>query len=105
MDIEFRDVNEIRQKLATRQERYFESGYYATIYEHDAESLREESKKFEQKISGYGVGMKPATRRMDEAHTATLPLGIDDLGIQRSMVTTSLAGSFPFISNDMIDHS
>ena len=105
VDIEFRDVNEIRQKLATRQERYYESGFYATIYEHDEEKLREESKKFEQKISGYGIWVKPATRRMDEAHTATLPLAIDNLGIQRSMVTTSLAGSFPFISNDVIDNS
>jgi DNA helicase HerA-like ATPase len=30
-------------------------------------------------------------------------LGIDDLGIARSAITTSLAGSFPFISSDLID--
>jgi len=34
-----------------------------------------------------------------------LPLCIDDLGISRSSVTSSLAGSFPFISNDMISET
>lgn len=51
VDIEYRDVENVRQKLATREERYFETSFYTTIYEHDQEKLREESKKFEQKIS------------------------------------------------------
>lgn len=105
VDIEYKDVENIRQKLATREERYFETGFYTTIYEHDEEKLREEAKKFEQKISGYGVRVKPANLRMDEWQTSVLPLWLDDLGISRSMVTTSLAGSFPFISNDLIENT
>lgn len=105
VDIESRDVESIRQKLATREERYFEWSYYATLYQHDEEKLREESKKFEQKIAGYGIRIKSATYRMDEAQVSTLPLCIDDLWISRSMVTTSLGWSFPFISNDLIDSS
>lgn len=103
VDIESRDVENIRQKLATREERYFEWSYYATLYQHDEEKLREEGKKFEQKISWYGIRIKSATYRMDEAQISTLPLCIDDLWISRSMVTTSLWWSFPFISNDLID--
>lgn len=105
IDIEFRDVEDIRQKLATREERYYESSFYATIYEHDEEKLREESKKFEQKIAGYWIRMKQASQRMDEWQTTALPLCIDDLNITRSMVSTSLAGSFPFISNDLIENT
>lgn len=105
VDVEQRDVENIRQKLATREERYFEAGFYATLYQHDEEKLREDSKKFEQKIGGYGIRMKPATYRMDEAQVSSLPLCLDDLGISRSMVTTSLGGSFPFISNDLVDES
>lgn len=105
VDVESRDVESIRQKLATREERYFEGSFYTTIYQHDEERLREESKKFEQKIGGYGIRIKPATYRMDEAQVSTLPLCIDDLGISRSMVSTSLGGSFPFISNDLIESS
>jgi hypothetical protein len=50
IDVEYKDVERIRQQLATREERYFETSFYTTIYEHDDEKLREESKKFEQKI-------------------------------------------------------
>ena len=91
IDIEFHDVEDIRQKLATREERYFESSYYVTVYEHDEEKLREQGKKIEQKISGYGVRIKSANQRMDEGHVCTLPICVDDLDITRSMVTTSLA--------------
>lgn len=105
IDIEFHDVEDIRQKLATREERYFETSYYLTVYEHDEEKLREISKKLEQKISGYGIRIKPASQRMDEAQVASLPLCIDDLDIPRSTITTSLAGWFPFISGDLIEQT
>jgi type IV secretory pathway VirB4 component len=42
---------------------------------------------------------------MDEGFTSTLPLCIDELGIVRSTTTSSLAGSFPFISNDLTSDS
>ena len=105
IDIEFRDVESIRQKLATREERYYETAYYTTIYEHDVEKLREESKKFEQKIGWYWVRVKQASQRMDEGQVTMLPLCIDDLDIPRSMISTSLAWSFPFISNDLIENT
>lgn len=103
IDIEYRDVEQIRQKLATREERYFESSFYLTVYDHDEEKLRELSKKLEQKISGYGIRIKPASQRMDEAHVSTLPVCVDNLDISRSMITTSMAGWFPFISGDLIE--
>ena len=105
LEIEYKDVENIRQKLATREERYYETSFYTTIYEHDLEKLREEGKKYEQKIGWYGVRIKPASQRMDEGHVSMLPLAIDDLNIPRSMITTSLAGSFPFISNDLIENT
>ncbi len=105
IDIEYKDVESIRQKLATREERYFETSFYTTVYEHDVEKLREEAKKFEQKISGYGIRIKPTNQRMDESQQTMLPLCLDNLNISRSMITTSLAGSFPFISNDLIENT
>lgn len=102
---QYKDVEMIREKLTTREERYFETGYYINVYEENEDKLKEEGKKIEQKISGYGIRMKNATQRMDEGFTSTLPLCIDDLGITRSSVTSSLAGSFPFISNDMISET
>ena len=105
VQLEYRDVEEIRQKLATREERYFEVSHYFSLFTPEKERLAEETKKYEQKISGFGLRVKPASARMDEGFVSTLPLGIDDLGITRSMVTSSLSGSFPFIANDLIEQT
>jgi len=102
---QYRDVELIREKLSTREERYFELSNYFTIYNTDEATLKEDWKKYEQKVSGYWIAVKNATQRMDEWMTSTLPLCIDDLWITRSAVTSSLAGSFPFISNDLVQNT
>ena len=102
---QYRDVELIREKLSTREERYFELSNYFTIYNTDENTLREDWKKYEQKVSGYWISVKNAIQRMDEWMTSTLPLCIDDLWITRSAVTSSLAWSFPFISNDLVQNT
>ncbi len=99
---QYRDVEMIREKLTTREERYFENSFYINIYDETEEKLKETGKKMEQKISGYGIRIKNAIQRMDEWFVSGLPLCSDELGISRSSVTSSLAGGFPFISNDMV---
>ena len=51
VQLEYRDVEEIRQKLATREERYFEVSHYFSLFTPEKEKLTEETKKYEQKIS------------------------------------------------------
>ncbi len=51
VQLEYRDVEEIRQKLATREERYFEVSHYFSLYSPDKEKMSEEGKKYEQKVS------------------------------------------------------
>lgn len=99
---QYKDVSMIREKLTTREERYFETGFYINLYQETEDKLKEEGKKLEQKISGYGIRMKNAIQRMDEGFASTLPICTDELGVVRSAITSSLAGSFPFISNDMV---
>ena len=102
---QYKDVTMIREKLTTREERYFETGFYINLYQETEDKLKEEGKKLEQKISWYGIRMKTAIQRMDEGFATTLPICTDELGIVRSAVTSSLAGSFPFISNDMVSET
>ncbi|MCX6823687.1 MAG: ATP-binding protein [candidate division SR1 bacterium] len=107
MEVEqqYRDVEMIREKLTTREERYFENSFYINIYDDTEEKLKETGKKIEQKISGYGIRIKSAIQRMDEGFSSGLPLCTDELSISRSSVTSSLAGGFPFISNDMVSET
>ena len=102
---QYRDVEDIRQKLTTREERYFEVGYYTNLYEEDEEKLKETWRKFEQKIAWYWIRLKNAAQRMDEWFNSILPICMDDLWITRSAVTSSLAWSFPFISNDLVQNT
>jgi conjugal transfer ATP-binding protein TraC len=99
---QYKDIDDIRQKLTTREERYFELGYYINIYDEKEEKLKETGRKFEQKISGYWIKLKNATQRMDEWFNSALPICTDELWITRSSVTSSLSGSFPFMSNDLL---
>jgi len=107
MEVEqqYRDVEMIREKLTTREERYFENSFYINIYDDNEEKLKETGKKIEQKISGYGIRIKSAIQRMDEGFSSWLPLCTDELSISRSSVTSSLAWGFPFISNDMVSET
>jgi len=70
MDVEveqqYRDVEMIREKLMTREERYFEHSFYLNLYQETEDKLKEEGKKLEQKVSGYGIRVKNAIQRMDE---------------------------------------
>ncbi len=105
LEVQYRDIEQIREKLATREEKYFQTSFYFTVYHEDKEKLKEEGRKFEQKMGGFSINVKPAIHRMDEGLISTGPFGLDELGIYRSMVTTSLGGSFPFISSDIIEDS
>lgn len=102
---QYRDVEMIREKLTTREERYFENSFYINIYDDDVDKLKETWKKMEQKISGYGIRIKNAIQRMDEWFVSGLPICSDELWISRSSVTSSLSGGFPFISNDMVEET
>lgn len=102
---QYRDIEMIREKLTTREERYFEMGYYTNIYDNDPKKIQETGKKFEQKVAGYGIRVKSAIQRMDQWFTTGLPLCKDDLWIVRSSITSSIAGSFPFIADDLVSET
>ena len=114
VEIEYQDIQNILTKLATWEEKYFQTSCYTTLYseetwrekKHNPENnLEIFSKRFEQTMKTYAINVKRASFRMDEGFHSTTPLGVDDLWIYRSMLSTSLGGSFPFISNDLIQES
>ncbi|USN57390.1 MAG: hypothetical protein H6766_02895 [Candidatus Peribacteria bacterium] len=51
LQLQYQDVDTIRQKLATHEERYFETGMYLSLYDDDEEKLKENGRKLEQKVS------------------------------------------------------
>ena len=114
LEIEYNDIQNILTKLATGEEKYFQTSFYTTLYSEETgrekkynpdNNLEIFSKKFEQTMKTYAINVKRASFRMDEGFHSTTPLCKDELGIYRSMISTSLWGSFPFISNDLIQET
>ena len=114
LEIEYNDIQNILTKLATWEEKYFQTSHYTTIY--SEETWREKkynsdrnlelfSKKYEQLMKTYAINVKRASFRIDEWFDSTTPLCKDELWIYRSMLSTSLWWSFPFISNDLIQET
>lgn len=113
-EIKYAQLDEILQKLATWEEKYFQTSFYTTLYSEETwkekkhnpdNNLDINSKKFEQLMKTYAVNVKRASFRMDEWFDSTSPVCKDELGIYRSMLSTSLWWSFPFISNDLIQET
>ena len=114
LEIEYNDIQNILTKLATWEEKYFQTSFYTTLYSEETGREKKDnpdnnleifSKKFEQVMKTYAINVKRASFRMDEWFHSTTPLCKDELSIYRSMLSTSLGGSFPFISNDLIAES
>ena len=105
LEQQYKDVEMIREKLTTHEEKYFETGCYTNLYHDDEAKLKEQWRKFEQKIWGLWIRAKNAIQRMDEWYNSCLPLCNDDLAINRSAISSSLAWSFPFISSDLTSNT
>ncbi len=114
IEIEYQDIQNILTKLATWEEKYFQTSLYTTLYSEETwkekkfnpdNNLEIFSKKFEQTMKTYAVNVKRASFRMDEWFHSTTPICKDELWIYRSTLSTSLWGSFPFISNDLIQET
>ncbi len=113
-EIEYNDIQNILTKLATWEEKYFQTSNYTTLYSEETwkekkynpdRNLELFSKKYEQLMKTYAINIKRASFRMDEWFDSTTPLWKDELWIYRSMLSTSLWWSFPFISNDLIQET
>lgn len=95
------DIEGLRDKLQLGTDRFFRFGLYLTILGKDQKELDETEKRIRNSLESQLVVVKPATFRMKEGFTATLPLGKDDLAISSALNTEPISSSFPFVSYDL----
>lgn len=101
LEATYKDVEELRDKLATGQEKFFQFGLYFTLYGQDKEELDDFTKRFETLLGGRLVYTKPANLQVEQGLNATLPICQDELYITRNMDTSSLSTTFPFSSTEL----
>src|SRR3989344_5252981 len=95
------DIEDLTDKLQLGTDRFFRFGLYVTILGKDLKELDEVEKKIRNSMEAQLISVRPATFRMKEGFTSTLPLGKDELGILSPLNTEPISSSFPFVSYDM----
>lgn len=101
LEIAWQDMEELRNRLQTAQEKMFYFGVYITIYGDNEKQLREMENQLRAILESRLIFIKPALYRQKEGFLSTLPYGLDLLGINNPMNTEPLSSCFPFVSFDL----
>jgi TraG P-loop domain len=95
------DAHELARRIARGEGRLYQVGLYVTVRGHDPDAVDAEADRLRALCSSLLLDAHPATFRSLQGWTTTLPLGLDQLGLRRTMDTAALAAAFPFASADL----
>ncbi|MBD3208703.1 MAG: DUF87 domain-containing protein [Candidatus Nealsonbacteria bacterium] len=101
LEVAYHDLEELRDKLMTAQERMFRLGIYLTIYGKRFQELRETVSDVRNILESRLIYVKPALYQQREGFNSTAPYGLDQIRVYTSMNTNPLSSSFPFVSFDL----
>ncbi|MDD3399628.1 MAG: ATP-binding protein [Candidatus Pacebacteria bacterium] len=101
LETAFRDIEELRDRLQTAQERMFMVGLYLTVYANSENELGEIETTLRSILESKLIYIKPATYQQKEGFLSTSPYCIDQLAVHSSMNTAPLSSIFPFVSSDL----
>ncbi|MDO8577283.1 MAG: DUF87 domain-containing protein [Candidatus Wildermuthbacteria bacterium] len=97
----FQDLEALRDKLQTAQERMFRFGLYLTVYGETQEELRQIETMLRSIFESRLLYIKPALYQQKEGFNSCVPYGKDMLQVHTPMNTEPLSSTFPFISFDL----
>jgi len=95
------DIENLRDKIVTAQEKMFRFGLYLTIYETDEEKIKETETNLRSILESRLIYIKPALFQQSEGFISTSPYGLDLLKNNIPINTEPLSTVFPFISFDL----
>jgi type IV secretory pathway VirB4 component len=101
LETAYQDLEALRDKLQTAQERMFKLGLYLTAYEDNQEKLKEIETTLRSILEARLIYIKPALYQQREGFVSTSPYGLDQLGVHTPMNTGPLSSVFPFVSFDL----
>jgi len=101
LEMAYRNVEELRDKLQEGTEKVFKFGLYVNVYAKDMETLEKHTDNLESSLESMSIFTKKAVFRMKEGFDSTLPLCLDKLMIGSDLNTAPLSTAFPFISSNV----
>jgi len=101
LETAYQDLEELRDRLQTAQERMFNFGLYLTIYDDTEQGLSEIETTLRSILESRLIYIKPALYQQKQGFVSSSPYGIDELQVHTTMNTGPLSSMFPFISFDL----
>jgi len=101
LDTAYNDIEELRDRLQTGQERFFQAGVYFSIYADNLKELDEAVAEIKGILESQLIYAKPALFIQESAFNSILPLANDELQVFTSMNTQPFSTIFPFVSSDL----
>lgn len=101
LEVAYRDLESLRDRLQTAQERMFKFGLYLTVYGDNEKELKEVETTLRSILEARLIYIKPTLYQQREGFNSTLPQGSDQIQVYTSINTGPLSSTFPFVSFDL----
>jgi len=101
LETAYQDLESLRDRLQTAQERMFKFGLYLTVYGDNPKQIEEIETTLRSILESRLIYIKPALYQQREGFNCTCPYGLDQLQVHTSMNTDPLSSTFPFVSFDL----
>ncbi|MBI3020293.1 MAG: DUF87 domain-containing protein [Parcubacteria group bacterium] len=101
LDTAYRDLEALRDKLQTAQEKLFDVGLYLTIYGDDEKEMDRVEQEIKSLLESKLIFLRPSLFKQEEGFQSVAPLGTDTLKIHSKLNSSPLSSFFPFVSFDL----
>jgi len=97
----YQDLETLRDRLQTAQERMFKLGVYLTTYGKTEQELKDTETTLRSMLESRLIYIKPTIYQQRQGFNTCAPYGLDQLQVHTSMNTGPLSSIFPFTSFDL----
>jgi len=101
LETAYQDLEVLRERLQTAQEKMFKLGVYLAVYADTPEQLKEIEVTLRSILEARMIYIKPSIYQQREGFNTCAPYGLDQLQVYTPMDTDPLSSTFPFVSFDL----
>jgi hypothetical protein len=95
------DAHELAARIARGEGRLFRVGLYLTVHARSPRVLADEVAALRALCASLLLDAKPTSYRSLQGWVTTLPMGLDLVGMRRTLDTAAASAAFPFTSPDL----
>ncbi len=101
LETAYQDLEGLRERLMTAQERMSKLGVYLTVYAENEEGLKDVETTLRSILEARLIYIKPTLYQQKQGFISTAPYGLDKILVHTPMNTGPLSSVFPFVSFDL----